>query len=172
MGWRELDDCDLGFVLTHGGGFPGYGSNVVLLPDRGTGVFILTNRTYAEAQVPAMAAALAIGATAAARPVAVSPGVAAGYEIAKQVWTKGTITGASLSSNVLQDRDAAHRQQDLAELRAKVGDCAATSPVIATSAMAASFAWNCERGRITGTFLLAPTNDLRLQSLTFALAKP
>jgi CubicO group peptidase (beta-lactamase class C family) len=37
MGMRVVQDCELGLILTHGGGYPGYGSNVVLLPESGTG---------------------------------------------------------------------------------------------------------------------------------------
>src|SRR3546814_4529326 len=47
MGWRVAQDCDLGLTLAHGGGYPGYGSHVMLMPDHGTGVFALANRTYA-----------------------------------------------------------------------------------------------------------------------------
>jgi hypothetical protein len=28
MAWRAIDDCDLGTILTHTGGYPGYGSVV------------------------------------------------------------------------------------------------------------------------------------------------
>ena len=82
MGWRVLDDCDLGRVLTHGGGFPGYGSNVVLLPDRGIGVFVLSNRTYAGPGPLALKMALALQGVP-ERPVAVSKSVAEGYAVVR-----------------------------------------------------------------------------------------
>ena len=47
MGWYVVDDCDLGRFLTHGGGYPGYGSNVVLLPEKGVGVFWVTSVEFA-----------------------------------------------------------------------------------------------------------------------------
>eukprot|EP01031_Cornospumella_fuschlensis_P018448 gene18448-22579_t len=40
-------------TLAHGGGYPGYGSHVMLMPDTGTGVFALANRTYAGPSGPA-----------------------------------------------------------------------------------------------------------------------
>src|SRR5689334_13180446 len=44
MGWFSIDDCDLGRIVTHSGGYPGYGSRVMLLPDKGVGLFSFTNR--------------------------------------------------------------------------------------------------------------------------------
>ena len=176
MGWRMLDDCDLGFVLTHGGGFPGYGSNVVLVPDRGLGVFVLTNRTYAAAGGPAMAAALALRAAGVlpVRPVARSPRVTAGYELVRRIWSNGSVVGseAGLAPNVLLDRDAAHWSQMLAALKAEVGTCPAAEPVEPISALQARFTWTCDHGRISGTLLLAPTIGARLQALDFARIMP
>ena len=60
MGWYVVEDCDIGRYLTHGGGYPGYGSRVMLLPDRGVGIFVLTNRTYGGPSVPALKAALTL----------------------------------------------------------------------------------------------------------------
>lgn len=39
MGLQVMVDCELGQVLAHGGGYPGYGSYMVLLPERGVGFF-------------------------------------------------------------------------------------------------------------------------------------
>ena len=47
MGLRVVQDCDAGFTLAHGGGYPGYGSYVLLLPDHDIGIFAFANRTYA-----------------------------------------------------------------------------------------------------------------------------
>ena len=48
MRWalRVAQDCDLGLTLTHGGGYPGYGSFLLLLPEQGVGIFAFANRTY------------------------------------------------------------------------------------------------------------------------------
>ena len=45
MGFYAASDCDLGLTLSHGGGYPGYGSHVLLLPEYGVGIFALANRT-------------------------------------------------------------------------------------------------------------------------------
>ena len=49
MGLRVGADCDLGFTLAHGGGYPGYGSYMLLLPDQDVGIFAFANGTYAGA---------------------------------------------------------------------------------------------------------------------------
>ena len=46
FGMIPFYDCVLGFHFGHSGGLPGYGSNVLFLPERGIAVFAFTNRTY------------------------------------------------------------------------------------------------------------------------------
>ncbi|KKC26353.1 penicillin-binding protein [Sphingomonas sp. SRS2] len=177
MAWRIVDDCDLGRVLTHGGGYPGYGSVVTLLPDKGVGIFAFTNRTYGGPSMPAFRAALALKAAKALpddRETAASPGVIAGYAAARAIWAAGDVMAAPgrLAMNFLMDRDAAHWNTDLARLKREVGGCATTESVTATTAMAGKFTWTCETGRITGSFLLGPTATPTLQELKLAVAAP
>lgn len=47
MGLNRLHHMDLGPVVTHSGGLPGYGSNMRWLPERGVGIVALANVTYA-----------------------------------------------------------------------------------------------------------------------------
>ena len=60
MGMNTAMDCDLGLTLSHSGGYPGYGSHVVLLPDRGIGIFAFANRTYAGPSAAVWDAAVAL----------------------------------------------------------------------------------------------------------------
>src|SRR5258708_38986688 len=48
-GYGLMDSADPrhGRWLHHSGGLPGYGSHLLMLPDRGWGVFAFGNRTYA-----------------------------------------------------------------------------------------------------------------------------
>ncbi|MBT2186195.1 serine hydrolase domain-containing protein [Sphingobium nicotianae] len=176
MGWYVLDDCDLGRVLMHGGGYPGYGSRVLLMPDKGLGIFVLSNKTYAGPTTPAFKAALALLATGAIpdRAIPVSKGVTQGYEIARAIWAAGSVSGArgSLAINFLMDRDEPHWARELARLKAQVGACPATEGPTPTTAMQASFSWTCEHGRIEGSLLLAPEPTLQLQALDFSIAQP
>lgn len=47
MGIMVTEHPDLGAIVHHSGGLPGYGSNMRWIPDRGFGIIALANRTYA-----------------------------------------------------------------------------------------------------------------------------
>jgi CubicO group peptidase (beta-lactamase class C family) len=172
-GLRVMADCDLGLSLSHGGGYPGYGSYMLLFPDRGIGLFAFTNRTYG-APAPALwQAAVSLhkaGWMPAPRPVPPSPDVRAGYAAAATIWRAGSVEAARphLAMNFLMDRTAANWSADLARARAEVGDCRTDGPVTATGNLQAHFTWTCDRGRIDGDFLLAPTSPPTIQALKFA----
>jgi len=176
MGWTVISDCELGRALQHGGGYPGYGSNVMLLPDKGIGIFILTNRTYAGPSSAVWKVALTLQASGAFpdREPVTSKGVAAGYDIVRAVWKAGSVSGSrdGLAMNFLLDRDEAHWAAELARLKAEVGDCPATEPVAPVTAMQGAFTWTCAKGRIEGVLLLAPTPSPALQALNFRVVTP
>ncbi|MCF8504335.1 MAG: beta-lactamase family protein [Caulobacter sp.] len=176
MGWTVISDCELGRALQHGGGYPGYGSNVMLLPDKGIGIFAFSNRTYAGPSSAVWKVALTLQATGAFpdRGAATSQGVAAGYEIARAVWATGSVSGSKdgLAMNFLMDRDEAHWAAELARLKAEVGDCPAAEPITAVTAMQGTFTWTCAKGRIEGVLLLAPTPSPALQALNFRVVAP
>ena len=53
-----------------------------------------------------------------------------------------------------------------------LGACDTAAPIVPTTALAGEFTWNCERGRVRGQILLAPTPTPQIQSLTFARSTP
>jgi D-alanyl-D-alanine-carboxypeptidase/D-alanyl-D-alanine-endopeptidase len=168
--WRVEQDCTLGRVVTHTGGYPGYGSVVALLPDAGVGVFAFANRTYAAPVAPVMEALRGLRAAgmAAERTVPVSPELAQAYDAAKAAWRSGDPERAPLAVNVLLDRDATRRRTEIASLKAQVGACAVREAIVPVSAMEGSFVWACDKGRIKGRVQRAPTPTLSLQVLSFA----
>lgn len=176
MGWRVIDDCDLGRVVTHTGGYPGYGSVVMLMPDKGVAIFAFANRTYAAPYVPAFRAALALQSAGAIadRAVPVGTGVREAYDAVARIWAAGDVLAARdrLAMNFLLDRDAAHWKADLARLRTSVGACDTSAPPNPQTAMGARFQWTCEHGRIEGSLLLAPTPRPSIQELKLAVAQP
>lgn len=174
MAWRVVDDCDLGRVVTHTGGYPGYGSVVILLPEKGVGIFAFSSKTYGGPSLAAFRAALTLQKAGAIpdRTLAVATGLASAYDAAKAVWRAGDISVAPQAMNMPLDRDAARWKELLAGLRAEVGTCAADEPVAPVSAMEGRFTWACERGRITGRVQRAPIPEVRLQALEFAVAAP
>jgi CubicO group peptidase (beta-lactamase class C family) len=172
MGLRVAADCELGLSLAHGGGYPGYGSYMLLFPNRRIGLFVFANRTYAGPSAPLWQAASALqkaGWMPAPRGIPPSPAVRAGYAAAATIWRAGSVEAArpSLAMNFLMDRTAANWAADLARARTEVGDCRTDAPLTAAGNLQAHFEWTCERGRLAGDFLLAPTNPATIQALRF-----
>jgi hypothetical protein len=80
--------------------------------------------------------------------------------------------GDVLSINFLMDRDAEHWARYLADLKADVGTCETSVPISPTGALSGDFTWRCDRGRVRGQLLLAPTPAARIQSLTLTRQTP
>ncbi len=167
MGWRVAQDCDLGLTLAHGGGYPGYGSHVMLMPDYGVGVFALANRTYAGPSGPAWDAAVALhkAGLLKRREVPVSPALAANFAATRAAWDAGGLgpLKGRLAMNFLMDRSEANWAKVLGELKAQSGACG-DGPITAAGAMSGTFRWTCEKGVVEGQVLLAPTNPPTVQA--------
>jgi CubicO group peptidase (beta-lactamase class C family) len=176
MGMYAATDCELGLTLSHGGGYPGYGSHVLVLPEYGVGIFALANRTYAGPRAPVWDAAVTLlrAGYLTKRPATVALALAAAYAAVGVMYSSGSVTSAGdvLSMNFLMDRDAEHWARDLSAIRAQVGTCDTTSAIAPTGALSGDFTWRCERGRVKGDVLLAPTRTPRIQSLSLVRAMP
>ncbi len=176
MGWRVAQDCDLGLTLAHGGGYPGYGSHVMLMPDHGVGVFALSNRTYAGPSAPAWDSAVAMhkAGLLVGRAVPVTPAVADAFAAARAAYAAGNLAPlqGKLAMNFLLDRSAENWVAELARLKAAVGDCPTAEPLAPSGGMSATFRLNCTKGRLDGMLLLAPTTPVTVQSLRFRVAVP
>jgi D-alanyl-D-alanine-carboxypeptidase/D-alanyl-D-alanine-endopeptidase len=176
-GFRIATDCELGLTMAHGGGYPGYGSHVLLLPERGVGIFAFANRTYAGPADPAWNALVALmkaGQLKDLRELAVSADLATSYKAAATIFTAGDIRagGDILAMNVLLDRDPDHWARDLTLLKATVGACDTSAPVTPTGAMSGTFRWRCDHGRVRGSILLSPDKPARVQRFEFAAITP
>src|SRR3954451_1065976 len=127
MGFYAASDCDLGLTLSHGGGYPGYGSHVLLLPEYGVGIFALANRTYAGPRAPVWDAAVTLLRAGLLMPRSPGPSavLSAGYAAAIKMFTAGSVASAGdvLATNFLMDHGAEHRARDIAALKADVGAC-------------------------------------------------
>lgn len=174
MGWRVVEDCQLGRVVTHSGGYPGYGSNVALLPDKNLGIFVFSNRTYGPTGTAMTAALLELQKSLDLQPraIPVSAGLAAVYDAAKVVWASGSINAAPIGNNVLLDHDAAAWGKIIAEAKAAVGDCTTDAPIRPVSAMEGKFSWTCSKGKLDGRVQRTPLKRLEIQALEFKVAKP
>jgi D-alanyl-D-alanine-carboxypeptidase/D-alanyl-D-alanine-endopeptidase len=177
MGMIVATDCELGFTLSHSGGYPGYGSHVLLLPDRGVGIFAFANRTYAGPSPPVWDAAVAMlhaGALANERPMPVSQDLAHAYEVAARIYVLGDVSavGDVLAMNFLLDHSRDSWVHELAGLKAQVGDCETSGAPVPTGALTGEFIWRCTHGRIKGGLELAPTHPPRIQQLLLSAMPP
>lgn len=176
MGWRVAQDCELGLTLAHGGGYPGYGSHVMLMPDYGVGVFAFANRTYAGPSAPAWDTAVAMDKAGLleARAIPVSPAVAEAYAAAKAAYDAGDLgpLQGRLAMNFLMDRSAENWTAELAKLKAEVGACPSDEPLAPMGAMSTAFRLNCDKGKLDGLLLLAPTTPATVQALRFRVRTP
>ena len=174
MGWSVTEDCDLGRIVNHSGGYPGYGSIVYLLPEKKAALFAFSSRTYGGASLPAMRALLALNEAGAfsETPLPVSPGLAAAYDAARAVWRSGDINAAPLGNNMLMDRTADRWAKLVFELKSEVGDCAASEAIEPVSNMEGNFTWTCTRGRVQGRVQRTPNINVEVQALSFTAAKP
>lgn len=176
MGWRVVQDCELGFTMTHGGGYPGYGSYILLMPERGVGVFAMANRTYAAPSAPTWdaAAAMAKRGLIEARGVPVTAAVADAYAAAKAAYAEGNLgpLEGKLAMNFLLDRSADNWKAEFARLKAEVGECPTDEPLAPNGAMSAAFRLNCQKGKLDGMLLLAPTMPATIQALRLRVVPP
>lgn len=175
FGIRVVQDCDLGTVMAHSGGYPGYGSFMLLLPESGVGLFAFTNRTYNSATPPVWDAAMALYRAGAVekRALPVSPLLAAGYAATGRIYAAGDVLAArdNLAMNFLMDKSAANWAKALAAVKEQAGDCRTDAPIMPTGAMSGSFTWTCATGRVRGSIILGPTKQATLQELNIAPAQ-
>jgi serine-type D-Ala-D-Ala carboxypeptidase/endopeptidase len=175
MGLRVAQDCGIGLTAAHGGGYPGYGSHMLLLLDHDVGIFALSNRTYAGPSGVLWDVAMDLHKAGwlTGRLTPVSTALAGAYRVAAAMYAAGRIEpGRSLlAQNFLMDRSADNWAAEFGRIKSAVGACPGESPITATGALAGRFTWTCERGILNGNLLLAPTNPPTIQSLQFVIAR-
>lgn len=163
------EDCLLGAVLFHSGGYPGYGSHMLLLPDAGVGLFAFANHTYAAPLPPVWDAAgtLHRAGLANARDVPLSTALATGYAAAQRIWKAGRIDIApdKLAMNMLLDRPANLWASELAQLKQQAGQCDSNTAIQPNGALSGRFRWPCTHGTLNGQLLLAPRHEAEIQAL-------
>jgi serine-type D-Ala-D-Ala carboxypeptidase/endopeptidase len=158
-------------------GYPGYGSHVLLLPNRNVGIFAFANRTYAGPSTAVWDAALALqnsGLLGEDRALPVGADLAQAYRTAGEIYKSGDVmTGRDLlAMNFLLDRDVAGWARDLASLKTQVGDCQTSNVLRASGELTGDFTWRCSHGRIKGSLKLAPTHPARIQALELKPIEP
>ncbi len=174
LGTIVVADCVLGLHFTHSGGLPGYGSNVLMLPERGVGVFAFANRTYAGASPAVREAAVLLVKSGAfpARQMPPSAALTTAAQHIEQIYAKSNVLAVpgALAMNVLLDRDAARRNAEVTALKAKLGSCRAASPIRSANTLSGLLTFPCERGSLVAMVTLAPVTPVAFQTLEFSAA--
>jgi len=173
MGMRVAVDCDAGLTVAHSGGYPGYGSFMLLLPDHGIGVFAFANRTYSAPAVPVWNAAMELHRAGwlTGRTIPVSDALAGAYRTAVAMFEAGQVGPGNglLAMNFLMDRSMENWAREFDRLKGETGACRTDSAITATGALSGRFRWTCEKATLDGVLLLAPTNPPTIQALRLSI---
>jgi CubicO group peptidase (beta-lactamase class C family) len=170
-GIRVSTDCRFEHILGHGGGLPGFGSYMGWLPDYGVGMFAMATLTYSgpgEAIDHAWDALLKTGGL---RPRAqpAAPILTQMRDHIVNLWQSWDDTEARriAAMNLFIDEPIAQRRAQIEQLKAQVGECRATGPVIAENWLRGQFNLSCDHGLVGVFFTLSPTQPPAVQHLSF-----
>jgi CubicO group peptidase (beta-lactamase class C family) len=165
-------DARLGRRLHHAGGLPGYGSHVLMLPDRGWGVFAFGNRTYAPmSMLTPRLAEIRHAATPKPAPAAPSPALRRAIDAVIAAYASGRIEDAAdaCAVNLLRDTPPSLRNARLAELKKRLGKGVTVEAIEPEHALAGDFVLACERGRLNVELVLSPEARPGIQKLVLAI---
>jgi CubicO group peptidase (beta-lactamase class C family) len=171
-GLTHSTDALLGMRIHHAGGLPGYGSHVLMLPERGWGVFAFGNRTYAP--MSRLTLDVAERLHAAAPPPALadpSPPLLRAVKAVVAAYASGRIEGGDrpFAVNFLLDTPAPLRDAELASLKQRLG-AGRLERIEPIHALAGRFVLACANGRLNGTITLSPEADTGIQKLVLSPA--
>jgi CubicO group peptidase (beta-lactamase class C family) len=170
-GLRITQNCQFPTIVSHGGGLPGFGSQMRWLPEYGVGVIAFGNLTYT-GWVPTLDRIVdALAKTGGLQPRTIEPSPAlvdARNAAARLVMNWDDAAADRIAAqNLFLDRDKAHRRADLEELHRLIGACTAGSGFDdLPNALRGSWTMPCERGRARVAITLAPTIPPTVQAFT------
>src|SRR5215831_17431044 len=170
-----------GRIVSHSGGYPGFGSNMCWHPGTGIGAIVLANGTYAPA--PVLAARLltamigpAPPARAAGRPAAPAgpwPATLAAQREANKLLYHWNDARADrlFSENVALDEPYPERRQRIGLIRERIGVFSEDKKRPAEFDSPAHCRWwlRGDHGTVQAEIKLTPERDPRVQSLTLAV---
>ncbi|MGH7012079.1 MAG: serine hydrolase domain-containing protein, partial [Caulobacteraceae bacterium] len=174
LGMVAVQDSVLGSYLHHSGGLPGWGSNVLVSPETGVGLFAFANATYVAPFDANWRAAAAMKAAdvwgKSVEPIDVRLERAAGAVLA--AYRAGSISPvAALSAiNLLADQAPEARERELCELIGKLG-AVMSSRLEPRHALAGALSMDCERGSVRVEIALAPGPRGQIQAMEWDAPK-
>jgi hypothetical protein len=158
-------------VVAHGGGLPGFGTQMRWLPEYGVGLIAFGNLTYTSWPRTFDAALDALTRTGGLQPRIVQPSpalVSARDAVAGLVMKWDSAVAQRIAAqNLFLDQSEDRRRAAIAALRAEVGTCTAGSGFDRVeNALRGDWTMPCERGRLRVAITLAPTNPPAVQFLS------
>ena len=161
-----------GTVVSHSGGYPGFGSHMRWHPETGLGVVTLTNARYVTAGGKAAEALRAVLASSppAGRPEELWPETVEARAVVERLlrsWD-GALAGAWLAENVAMDLDLTRRRTRIERLVEEVGPLLAPEPGLLRTESPAHAVWEArgERGSLRCEVCLTPQDPPRIQTLS------
>lgn len=170
MGLSVTSHCTAGILLGHGGGFPGYGTYVLMSPEQGWGVFAFTNHTYGgPGRIVWEAAARLIdsGHFEADRVLEADPGLTSAYAGVREIYRRGDIDagGVPFANNFFLDRSRKRWNRQLEGLKNTAGRCNTDAALEHDGRLSGEFTWRCETARVAGYLILSPVGPAAVQYL-------
>jgi hypothetical protein len=169
-------DCDVGHIVAHSGGLPGFGSLMRWLPEYGVGVIAMGNRTYTGWGTPVTQAVAALRETGGLVPRVPQPSpvlLAMQHAVSSLVARWDDATAARIAAmNLYLDEPAPRRRAALERLVAQVGGgCATVGPMVAENALRGEWRIGCAQGALRVFITLAPTEPARVQQWDVAVLR-
>ncbi len=175
-GLRISQACDLGHVVAHSGGLPGFGSQMRWLPEHGVGIIALGNLTYTGWSGVITEAIGLLATTGALQPRVPQPApalVAARQAVSRLVieWDDA-LADSVAAMNLYLDEAKDRRRAGIEALRADVGSCRDEGPFEVENALRGRWRLRCERGDLEVAVTLSPTVPPKVQYLNVRRVDP
>jgi CubicO group peptidase (beta-lactamase class C family) len=160
---------DLGRIVSHSGGLPGFGTHVRWLPDHGVGVMAFGNLTYIRSWNAVARAIDALAETGGLQPRVAQPAPAlvAARDLAfglYERWDDDALVAAA-ADNVFLDLSLERRRAACVELRESCGPLASVDAPRLSGALRGVWRVRCERGVLDVTVSLSPAVPPRVQTI-------
>lgn len=171
MGLSVTVHCKAGILLGHGGGFPGYGTYVLMSPEQGWAVFAFTNHTYSgPGKVVWEAAAHLIDSVHFAGDghyLEPDADLTRAYAAVQEIYRRGDIDGSGVrfANNFFLDRSRNRWNRQLESLQETAGECKTDAALEHAGRLSGEFTWECETARLTGYLILSPVRPAAVQYL-------
>jgi CubicO group peptidase (beta-lactamase class C family) len=174
-GLRISQTCQFPTVVAHGGGLPGFGTQMRWLPEYGVGLIAFGNLTYTSWPRTFDAALDALARTDGLQPRVIepSPALTSAREAVAGLIVKWDDAAADriAAVNLFLDQSKDRRRAAVQTLLAQVGACSAGSGFDhVENALRGDWTMTCARGRVRVAITLAPTMPPKVQFLSVAAA--